>query len=188
MPTNSKPLKRKRETMQHLLLDLYDCPVQKLADADALRRFLGEMPDRLGMQKAGPPSFYYIDAVSDPADAGHSGLILASNHVSLHSWPPYRMINIDIFSRNAFDEAEAVAFARSTFDPGDMEVHSVERATRSRGFIESADRPAVPVVKSKAEPSPTIVYRCLWPGGCRTSTGSAFMKYCAVHKDLLLPP
>jgi S-adenosylmethionine/arginine decarboxylase-like enzyme len=118
--------------MQHLLLDLLECDAHKLADAAGLCSFLNELPDRLGMQKAGPPSLYFIDAVSDPDDAGHSGLILASNHVSLHAWPPYRMINIDIFSRNAFDEAEALAFARAAFDPGDIEVHSVQRATRSQ--------------------------------------------------------
>ncbi len=100
------------------------------------------------------------------------------------------MINIDIFSRTAFDETEAVAFARSTFDPGDMEVHSVQRATRSPRDSGGAERPVVPVVESKAE-SPTIVaHRCLWqgPGGCCRSTGSALIKYCEVHKDLLLQP
>lgn len=117
--------------MQHLLLDLLECDARKLADADGLRGFLNELPVHLGMQKAGPPSLYFIDAVSNADDAGHSGLILASNHVSLHAWPPYRMINIDIFSRSAFDEAEALAFARAAFDPGDIEVHSVQRATRS---------------------------------------------------------
>jgi S-adenosylmethionine/arginine decarboxylase-like enzyme len=187
MPANSKALKRKkRETMQHLLLDLYECNVQTLANEDELRSFLNAVPDRIGMQKAGPASLHYIDAVSNPADAGHSGLILASNHVSLHSWPPYRMINIDIFSRTEFDEAEALAFARATFEPGDVEVHSVQRAIRSPRQSGGAERLVAPVVESKA--APTVVYRCLWPGGCTRSTGSAFMKYCTVHKDLLLPP
>ena len=116
--------------MQHLLLDLLGCDADKLADADGLRGFLSAMAARLGMQAAGPPSLFFIDAVSDPRDAGHSGLILSANHVSLHSWPPYRMINIDIFSRSPFDEDVALAFARAAFNPGDVEVHSVRRATR----------------------------------------------------------
>jgi S-adenosylmethionine/arginine decarboxylase-like enzyme len=176
--------------MQHLLLDLYECNVQKLADADELQRFLNELPSRLGMQPACPASLFFIDAVSDPRDAGHSGLILASNHVSLHSWPPYRMINIDIFSRDAFDEAEALAFARTAFDPGDVEVHSVQRATRSPLQSGSAARSAAPLLtaKNNMEPSLNVVHRCLWPGGCARSTGSALIKYCAVHQHLLLPP
>jgi S-adenosylmethionine decarboxylase len=128
--------------MQHLLLDFYDCDADKLADADGLRRFLNELPERLGMPKAGPPSLYFIDAVTNPDDAGHSGLTLASCHVSLHAWPPYRMINIDIFSREPFDEAEALAFARAAFDPGDREVHSVQRATRSPRQLSAAHAPA----------------------------------------------
>ena len=176
--------------MQHLLLDLLECDAQKLADADGLRNFLSELPDHLGMKKAGPASLFFIDAVSDPRDAGHSGLILASNHVSLHAWPPYRMINIDIFSRDVFDEAEALAFARAAFDPGDIEVHSVQRATRSPLQSGSANRSAVPLptAKNNMEPPPNVAYRCLWPGGCARSTGSALIKYCAVHQHLLLPP
>jgi S-adenosylmethionine/arginine decarboxylase-like enzyme len=176
--------------MQHLLLDLYECNVQTLANEDELRSFLNAVPDRIGMQKAGPASLHYIDAVSNSDDAGHSGLILASNHVSLHSWPPYRMINIDIFSRTEFDEAEALAFARATFEPGDIEVHSVRRATRSPRDSGGTERSARPVVESKAESPTSIAHRCLWrgPGGCFRSTGSALIKYCEVHKDLLLQP
>src|SRR5260370_32273962 len=102
------------------------------------------------------------------------------------------MINIDIFSRNAFDEAEAVAFARATFAPGDMEVHSVQRATRSPRHSGVADHPVVPlpVVESKAEPPPAVAHRCLYkgPGGCTRSTGSALIKYCEVHRELLIQP
>jgi len=175
--------------MQHLLLDLYQCNPDQLADADALHRFLNEMPDHIGMQKVSSDTLYYIDAVSDSRDAGHSGLILASHHVSLHAWPPYQMINIDIFSRDEFDESEAIMFVRATFAPGDLEVHSVQRATRSPRSNGGADHPVVPVVESKAPP-PAVVHRCLYrgPGGCSLSTGSAHIKYCEVHRYLLLQP
>jgi S-adenosylmethionine/arginine decarboxylase-like enzyme len=41
------------------------------------------------------------------------------------------MINIDIFSCEDFDVDEAVAFAREQFQCNDIEIHVVERATRS---------------------------------------------------------
>jgi len=51
--------------------------------------------------------------------------------ISLHSWPPYGMVNLDIFSCEPFD-AEAVArFACDKFQTQDIEIHVVERATRS---------------------------------------------------------
>src|SRR6266567_1162436 len=90
---------RKDTAMQHLLLDLYECNSQKLADAGYLHRFLSEVPHLIHMQQVGPVHLDHITDVSDPREAGHSGLVMsASSHVSLHAWPPYRMINIDVFS------------------------------------------------------------------------------------------
>ena len=69
---------------------------------------------------------------SNPLDDGFSGfVIIATSHVSLHAWAPYRMVNMDIFSCEDFDVAEVVAFARKLFQTDDVEVHVVQRATRS---------------------------------------------------------
>ena len=117
--------------MRHVMLDLYGCDARLLADEAHLRRVLDEYPERIGMVKVSPVELRYIKT-SNPLDDGHSGfVIIATSHVSLHAWPPYGMINIDIFSCNEFDEAEVVNFARVMFNPADIEVHSVQRATRS---------------------------------------------------------
>jgi S-adenosylmethionine decarboxylase len=118
--------------MKHLLLDLYGCDPTLLADEEFLRRFLDEVPDRIEMQKVSPISLYYIDAVTNPDDAGQSGfVIIATSHASLHAWPPYRMVNIDVFSCEDFDENAVVAFACEAFGAQDREVKTVIRATRS---------------------------------------------------------
>lgn len=52
------------------------------------------------------------------------------------------------------------------------------------------DSPSPRVVESNTV-FPAVTHRCLYQrsgGGCFHSTGSAFMKYCAVHTDVLLPP
>jgi len=117
--------------MRHVMLDLYGCDARLLADEAHLRRVLDEYPERIGMEKVSPVELRYIKT-SNPLDDGHSGfVIIATSHVSLHAWPPYGMINIDIFSCNEFDEDEVVSFARAMFNPADVEVHSVLRATRS---------------------------------------------------------
>ena len=117
--------------MRHVMLDLYGCDARLLADEAHLRRVLDEYPERIGMEKVSPVELRYIKT-SNPLDDGHSGfVIIATSHVSLHAWPPYGMINIDIFSCNEFDEAEVVSFARAMFNPADIEVNSVKRATRS---------------------------------------------------------
>jgi S-adenosylmethionine decarboxylase len=119
------------QPMRHVMLDLYGCDPRLLADEAHLRLALDEYPARIGMEKVSLVELRYIKT-SDPLDDGYSGfVIIATSHVSLHAWPPYSMINIDIFSCNEFDEAEVVSFARAMFNPADVEVHSVLRATRS---------------------------------------------------------
>jgi hypothetical protein len=77
--------KGERNKMMHVLLDLYDCNPLLLADEEVLRSVLNAVPDLLGMQKTGTETLYYIKDVSNPDDAGHSGLMLAGNHMSLHA-------------------------------------------------------------------------------------------------------
>jgi S-adenosylmethionine decarboxylase len=118
--------------MRHVMLDLYGCDPYLLADEAHLRRTLDEYPARIGMEKVSTVELRDIKT-SNPLDDGYSGfVIIATSHVSLHAWPPYGMINIDVFSCNEFDEAEVVSFARAMFNPIDVEVNSVLRATRSQ--------------------------------------------------------
>jgi len=125
--------------MRHVMLDLYGCDPGLLADEAHLRRVLDEYPTRISMEKVSSVELRYI-STSNPMDDGYSGfVIIATSHVSLHAWPPYRMINIDIFSCNEFDETEVIAFTRAMFAPKDIEVQSVLRATRS-------PRPSMPMV------------------------------------------
>src|SRR5437868_7460074 len=124
--------------MRHVMLDLYGCDPGLPADEAHLRRVLDEYPARIGMEKVSSVELRYI-RTSNPMDDGYSGfVIIATSHVSLHAWPPYLMINIDIFSCNEFDETEVIAFARAMFAPKDVEVQAVLRATRS-------PRPSMPM-------------------------------------------
>lgn len=117
--------------MLHVMLDLYGCNAELLADEAFLRGVLEEYPDRINMIKVGPAELRYIKT-SSPLDDGYSGfVIIATSHVSLHAWAPYKMINIDIFSCEDFSIKEVIAFACETFQTQDVEVHAVERATRS---------------------------------------------------------
>ncbi len=117
--------------MQHVMLDLYGCNAVLLANEAFLQRVLEEYPDLIGMEKVSPVELRYI-ATSDPRDAGHSGfVIIATSHVSLHAWPAYGMVNMDIFSCEPLDGQAVTRFAMTRFQTGDVEVRVVERATRS---------------------------------------------------------
>ena len=117
--------------MRHVMLDLYGCSAELLVDDAFLRQVLDEYPDLIGMEKVSPVELRYIET-NDPRDAGHSGfVIIATSHVSLHAWPAYGMVNMDIFSCERFDQGLVVQFAMTKFQTRDVEVHMVERATRS---------------------------------------------------------
>ena len=117
--------------MLHVMLDLYGCHPDLLADEAFLRQVLDNYPARIAMEKVSPVELRYIET-SNPLDAGYSGfVIIATSHVSLHAWPPYGMVNIDIFSCEDFDVQETINFAQMMFQTDDIEVLAVERALRS---------------------------------------------------------
>ena len=117
--------------MIHVMLDLYGCNPDLLANEALLRQVLDEYPTRIGMEKVSPVDLRDIKT-SNPLDDGFSGfVIIATSHVSLHAWPPYGMVNIDIFSCEDFDVNESITFAQVMLQTDDVEVHVVERALRS---------------------------------------------------------
>jgi len=121
--------------MQHVMLDLYHCSPALLADRAFLYAVLDEYPDFIGMAKASPVVLRDIKT-SSPLDDGMSGfVIIATSHVSLHAWPPYGMINLDIFSCEPLDVDAVARFAGEKFQTQDIEVHAIERATRSPRIV-----------------------------------------------------
>ncbi len=117
--------------MQHVMIDLYQIDPARLTDRALLLKVLSEYPGEIGMEAAGPPVLRDI-TTSTPLDDGMSGFtIIYTSHCSLHAWPEYGMVNLDVFSCNSFETERAVAFAKAMFATEDAEVHVVERATRS---------------------------------------------------------
>ncbi len=115
----------------HLMLELYNIERETLSNEPLMRRVLGEYPSRIGMEKVSPVHLYDIET-SNPLDAGLSGfVVIAQSHVSLHAWPEYGEVDIDICSCKEFSQEDAIAFAKEIFLTDDVEAHFVVRATRS---------------------------------------------------------
>src|SRR6266568_6173276 len=115
----------------HLMLELYGCDRELLSNEAVVRRALDEYPTRVGMEKVSPVHLYEIET-SNPLDAGLSGfVVIAQSHTSLHSWPEYGEVDIDICSCKEFSQEEAIAFAREMFQTDDVEAHFVVRGNRS---------------------------------------------------------
>jgi S-adenosylmethionine decarboxylase len=64
-------------------------------------------------------------------------VVIAQSHISLHAWPEYGEVDIDVCSCKEFSQEDAIAFARAIFQSDDVESHFVVRGNRSL-------RPATP--------------------------------------------
>jgi S-adenosylmethionine decarboxylase len=83
------------------------------------------------MEKVSPVHLYDIET-SNPLDAGLSGfVVIAQSHISLHAWPEYGEVDIDICSCKEFSQEDAIAFAKEVFKTDDVEAHFVVRGNRS---------------------------------------------------------
>ena len=99
----------------HLLIDGYGCDADQLADAEHVRRFLDEFPDSIAMTKITEPSVLTYDGPVRE-DWGVSGfVIIAESHISVHTFPDRRYVNIDVFSCLEFDAEAALASVREWF-------------------------------------------------------------------------
>src|SRR5947199_9139217 len=99
----------------HLMLELYNIEREILSNEPLMRRVLDEYPSRIGMEKVSPVHLYDIET-SNPLDAGLSGfVVIAQSHVSLHAWPEYGEVDLDICPCNEFSQQDAIAFAKEIF-------------------------------------------------------------------------
>ena len=115
----------------HLMLELYGCDRHILSNESLVKSVLEEYPARVEMEKVSPVHLYQIET-SNPLDAGLSGfVVIAQSHISLHAWPEYGEVDIDICSCKEFSQEDAIAFAKQMFQTNDVEAHFVVRGTRS---------------------------------------------------------
>ncbi|GCE11886.1 S-adenosylmethionine decarboxylase family protein [Tengunoibacter tsumagoiensis] len=115
----------------HLMLELYNIDREILSNEPLLRQVLDQYPERVAMEKVSPVHLYDIET-SNPLDAGMSGfVVIAQSHISLHAWPEYGEVDIDICSCKEFSQEDAINFAKEIFKTDDVEAHFVVRATRS---------------------------------------------------------
>ena len=116
----------------HLMLELYGCDRHILSDESLVRGVLEEYPARVDMETVSPVHLYQIET-SNPLDAGLSGfVVIAQSHISLHAWPEYGEVDIDICSCKEFSQEDAISFAKQMFQTNDVEAHFVVRGTRSQ--------------------------------------------------------
>ena len=99
----------------HLAIDGYGGNSNKLDNEDSIYGFLDAYPEKIGMTKISTPHVYRHEAI-DTIDSGVSGFVLiAESHVSIHTFPNRKYVNIDVFSCKDFDLKKAVIELKKMF-------------------------------------------------------------------------
>jgi S-adenosylmethionine decarboxylase len=87
-----------------------------LEDLQGLYSLLDELPDRIHMTKIMPP-YVFRHAVRDGSQGLSGFVLIAESHISVHTFPTRKFVNVDVFSCNAIDVEETLNALRDTFTP-----------------------------------------------------------------------
>ena len=126
-PVRAVRRREPKENRMHLIVDGFGCDYQQLADPERIRRFLDTYPDTIRMTKITEPSVHVYYGPK-PEDWGLSGfVIIAESHISVHTFPDRRHVNIDVFSCMEFDAVEALAEVQRVFLMDKVRTWTLER-------------------------------------------------------------
>ena len=99
----------------HLVIDGFDADRDIISNLEIIREFLEKYPRAIGMTPISPPRVLEYHG-KHPGDWGVSGFVLiAESHISIHTFPEKRYLNVDIFSCKKFDDPLARREVMSTF-------------------------------------------------------------------------
>ncbi|MCE9597310.1 MAG: adenosylmethionine decarboxylase [Spirochaetia bacterium] len=107
---------------RHYIIELYDCSHTVLDDMKTVRDTLMEAARIAGATIIGEKFHRF-------SPQGVSGVIvIAESHLSIHTWPELGYAALDLFTCSMdMDIQGALGLLRSSFAPGDMDVHYMER-------------------------------------------------------------
>lgn len=119
----------------HLMLDLFGCPRENLADIDFVTMVLDTFPEKIGLTKLMPPHVFKYKS-HETNDWGVSGVVLVADaHISIHTFPESQHAFIDIFSTTDFDTATA---KQQLLDLFESDHH--EHTMLSQGNVQAAKK------------------------------------------------
>ena len=125
----------------HLIIDGFGANPRILENEELIYRFLDEYPSRIDMTKVAPPYvFRYVG--TKPQDWGVSGfVVIAESHISIHTFPERRLVNVDVFSCKEFDAERVIKDIRAQFELTELETHLLDRGLE-RYYMEAVETKA----------------------------------------------
>lgn len=107
-------------------IDLYDCDLTLMQNADAIREFVKILCDRIKMRRYGETQVVFFG--DEPRVQGFSMTqLIETSLISAHFADASRAIYLDIFSCAPYDPQDAAKFAADYFKAAHYQVTSVNR-------------------------------------------------------------
>ncbi len=110
-------------------MDLYGCDAHALSSKELIYVMLDELPGLLKMRKITKPQILPYGGTKGTFDRGgiSAFVIIATSHISIHTFVRQRYASIDIFSCKEFDAGRAAAYVSSKFGAKRMESNLLSR-------------------------------------------------------------
>lgn len=107
-------------------IDLYECDLELMQNADAIREFVVLLCDRIKMRRYGETQVVFFG--DDPRVTGFSMTqLIETSLVSAHFADASRAIYLDVFSCAPYEPEDAAKFAAEYFKALHYKFHVVER-------------------------------------------------------------
>ncbi len=107
-------------------IDLYDCDLELMRSADAIREFVRQICDRIKVKRYGETVVVHFG--DDPRINGFSMMqLIETSLVSAHFAEASRAIYLDVFSCASYDPEDAADFALKYFKGKRYSLRVVER-------------------------------------------------------------
>jgi S-adenosylmethionine decarboxylase len=105
----------KRWVGKNLILDIYNLDESFLKDRKELINFLNFLMKALNLEPFGKPLIKKIKTPKYHYFGFSIVQIITESHISLHTWPEYNYLALDIFSCKNFDENKAIEKIKKYF-------------------------------------------------------------------------
>ena len=107
-------------------IDLYECDLALMQNAEAIREFVVLLCDRIKMRRYGETQVVFFG--DDPRVTGFSMTqLIETSLISAHFADASRAIYLDVFSCAPYDPEDAAKFAAGFFKASNYKFHVVER-------------------------------------------------------------
>ena len=107
-------------------IDLYNCDLALMQDAEAIREFVRILCDRIKMRRYGETQVVFFG--DDPRVQGFSMTqLIETSLISAHFADASKAIYLDVFSCAPYDSEDAACFAMEYFKADNYIIHVTER-------------------------------------------------------------